>query len=156
MKNLLLLSLLLVSLISTSQEYLGFEYGCVSNKEANEESPTGKFGLVHTTPYTYVVFGINAPHERHPVFNDVQHRIHAGIYTKLGIGIPFFNKRLSIYPNWVYSTKYYNIAKNSLIYKNEHYFGVAFRYTDPKYRTGLTLGIDKRNIVLGMSFKINN
>ena len=154
MKNLLLLSLLLIALISKSQKYIGFEYGCVSNKEANKESPTGKFGLVHTTPFTYVVLGINAPHERHPVFNEVQHRIHAGIYTKLGLGLPLFNKRLSIYPHWVYSSKYYNIARNDLIYKNENYFGIALRYIDPKYKTGLTLAIDKRNITLGMSFKI--
>ena len=144
------------------QSTLGFEFGCVSS-EKSKESPTGKLGMVYTqelvdfkitTLSMYTALGINFPHERHPVLKEVQNRIHAGAYTKLGLGLSVIKKRLSIYPYYSYNTKYYNFAKSEMFYKPDDYFGLAFKLSDPKYNSHVIFSFDKRNILIGMTFNL--
>ena len=150
----IVITILILSVSVFAQDQIGFEFGCVSSKWANENNPTGKFGAVFTNQLLYVVIGVNAPHERHPIYDEVQNRIHAGVYTKIGATYPFFD-RLSIYPYLAYSTKYYNIAKNSLLYKNESYLGIAVKYTDIAFGAGLVASLDRRNITLGIVFNLD-
>lgn len=145
----------IAQLVFVDNNQLGFEFSCVSTDKANTESPTGKLGVVYTTPYTYLSVGFNAPHERHPVFDDVQNRIHAGLYTKIGFGVPvLFDKKLSIYPYWTYSTKYYNIAQNSLIHESENYWGIAIKFSDIVYGAGVSVILDRHNVGLAMLFNL--
>lgn len=144
------------------QNTLGFEFGCVSGKQS-EISPTGKIGMVFTAEDvfdiknlgSFIVVGINAPHERHPILDEVRTRIHFGAYTRLGIGWEVIKDRLTLYPHWVHNTRYYNIADSEVFYKPDFYGGIALKLSDPEYKTSFTFVLDKRNVLLGLSFDTN-